>query len=87
MITVDSTWMDFDIFKLHSSFLSSKSEKNPQWLLKFACKDSELGGGGVWGRQIRLREKFVSRAGDRLDAGDLRFLGRFAGVSRAMREG
>lgn len=84
MITVDSTWMDFDIFKLHSSFLSSKSEKNPQWLLKFACKDSEF---GVWGRQIRLREKFVSRAGDRLDAGDLRFLGRFAGVSRAMREG
>lgn len=68
MITVDSTWMDFDIFKLHSSFLSSKSEKNPQWLLKFACKDSELGG-GVWGRQIRLWEKFVSRAGDRLDAG------------------
>lgn len=46
MITVDSTWMDFDIFKLHSSFLSSKSEKNPQWLLKFACKDSELGGYG-----------------------------------------
>lgn len=46
MITVDSTWMDFDIFKLHSSFLSSKSEKNPQWLLKFACKDSEFGGGG-----------------------------------------
>lgn len=45
MITVDSTWMDFDIFKLHSSFLSSKSEKNPQWLLKFTCKDSELGGG------------------------------------------
>lgn len=86
MITVDSTWMDFDIFKLHSSFLSSKSEKNPQWLLKFSCKDSEFGVGG-WGRQIRLREKFVSRAGDRLDAGDLRFLGRFAGVSRAMREG
>lgn len=86
MITVDSTWMDFDIFKLHSSFLSSKSEKNPQWLLKFACKDSEW---IPWyrGRQIRLREKFVSRAGDRLDAGDLRFLGRFAGVSRAMREG
>lgn len=48
MITVDSTWMDFDIFKLHSSFLSSKSEKTPQWLLKFACKDSELGG-GVYG--------------------------------------
>lgn len=43
MITVDSTWMNFDIFKLHSSFLSSKSEKNPQWLLKFACKNSELG--------------------------------------------
>lgn len=86
MITVDSTWMYFDIFKLHSSFLSSKLEKNPQWLLKFACKDSELGG-GLWGRQRRLREKFVSRAGDRLDAGDLRFLGRFAGVSRAMREG
>lgn len=78
--------MDFDIFKLHSSFFSSKSENNPQWLLKFACKDSELEG-GVWGRQIRLREKFVSRAGDRLHAGDLRFLGRFAGVSRAMREG
>ena len=61
MITVDSTWMDFDIFKLHSSFLSSKSEKNPQWLLKFACKDSELGGGGNWEdkydclpREIRL---------------------------------
>lgn len=47
MITVDSTWMDFDIFKLHSSFLSSKSEKNPQWLLKFACEDSELGEGGM----------------------------------------
>ena len=78
--------MDFNILELHSSFSSSKSEKNPQWLLKFACKDSELGG-GVWGRQIRLREKFVSRAGDRLDAGDLRFLGRFAGVSRTMREG
>lgn len=47
MITVDSTWMDFDIFKLHSSFLSSKSEKNPQWLLKFACEDSELGEVGM----------------------------------------
>lgn len=49
MITVDSTWMDFDIFKLHSSFLSSKSEKNPQWLLKFACKDSEFFLGGGYG--------------------------------------
>ena len=26
MITVDSTWIDFDIFKLHSRCLSSKSE-------------------------------------------------------------
>ena len=46
MITVDSTWMEFDIFKLHCSFFSSKSEKTPQWMLKFACKDSELGEGG-----------------------------------------
>lgn len=84
MITVDSTWMDFDIFKLHSSFFSSKSEKNPQLLLKYACKDSELGGGGrYWEDKYDCGRNLFSR----LDAGDLRYLGRFAGVSRAMREG
>lgn len=49
-----------------------------------------LGGGLLLGRQKRLREKLVSRAGDWLDAGGFRWLGfrllgRFAGVSRAMR--
>lgn len=44
-----------------------------------------LGGGLLLGRQKRLREKLVSRAGDWLDAGGFRLLGRFAGVSRAMR--
>lgn len=52
-----------------------------------------LGGGLLLGRQKRLREKLVYRAGDWLDAGGFRWLdaggfrllGRFAGVSRAMR--
>lgn len=52
-----------------------------------------LGGGLLLGRQKRLREKLVSRAGDWLDAGGFRWLdaggfrllGRFTGVSRAMR--
>lgn len=39
MITVDSIWIDFDMCKLHSSFLRPNSQKNPpQWLLEFAFK-------------------------------------------------
>lgn len=36
-------------------------------------------GFGVWGGKIRLQENLVSCGGDQLDAGDFRFLGRFAG--------
>lgn len=36
-------------------------------------------GFGVWVGKIRLQENLVSCAGDHLDAGDFRFLGRFAG--------
>lgn len=36
-------------------------------------------GFGVGGGKIRLQENLVSCAGDQLDAGDFRFLGRFVG--------
>lgn len=75
MITVDSTWMDFDIFKLHSSFLRPKSQKNPQWFLNLHVKIQR---GGYGEDKIRFGENLVSRSGDWMDAGDFRFLGRFA---------
>lgn len=67
--------------------------EKPAWLLKFARKDLDVRRGLLLGRQKRLREKLVSRAGDWLDAGGFRWLdaggfrllGRFTGVSRAMR--
>lgn len=55
--------------------------EKPAWLLKFARKDSDVGRGGCYGEDKNL----VSRAGDWLDAGGFRLLGRFTGVSRAMR--
>lgn len=55
-------------------------------VVEIACKDSEVGE-GVWGRRTHLCENLVFRAGDWLDVGDFRFLGRCAEVSRAMWEG